>query len=107
MAMPVSGNGNYYRTEILLQSTDSMANPRTRLFAVVCILSAVPTLAEKEKKIVTLLNEQLGKTEEQMTADWGPGIQQLPGGRKRLMIQKEPIFRSSPAHPGYTVSKPF
>jgi hypothetical protein len=71
-----------------------------------CILftaaAALPVQAEKEKKTVTFLNQQLGKTEEQMTADWGSGIQLLPDGRKRLVVQGEPIFRSSPGQPGYT-----
>ena len=83
-----------------------MDTRRTLLVLTVGMLSALPTFAEKEKKIVLLLNEQLGKTEEQMKADWSPsGIEQLPDGRKKLVVEGDPIYRSSPGRPGYTTSK--
>jgi hypothetical protein len=79
------------------------------------ISTAWPALAEKEKHIVQVLNAQLGKTEQQMTADWGattggegPGqrvgqyFEQLQDGRKRLTVISEPVFRSSPGQPRYT-----
>jgi hypothetical protein len=85
-----------------------MANRIGALLGVLCIAAALPARAEKEKKIVTLLNQQLGKTEDQMKGDWGSGIQsiqQMPDGRKLLVVEDEPIFRSSPGTPGFTTSK--
>lgn len=70
------------------------------------LVAAIPGLAEKEKKIVQLLNQNFGKTEQQMIADWGTAdIEQLQDGRKRFVVVSEPVFRSSPGQPGYTTSK--
>lgn len=85
-----------------------VANRIRALLGILCIAAALPARAEKEKKIVIVLNQQLGKTEEQMKADWGTAIesiQQMPDGRKLLVVQDEPIFSSSPGSPGYTTSK--
>jgi len=58
----------------------------------VLLVAIVPGLAKKEKQIVQLLNEQPGKTEEQM-GDWsrGSSIEHLLDGRKRLANFREAV----------------